>query len=67
VVRSGYPDGFRHRLLHIIGYSEQYNLQPAPEFLFERRPLTFDCAERWRGRSTRNEGEIPALLAIGNR
>jgi len=45
----------------------KYNLQPAPEFLFERQPFTFDCAERWPGRSTRNEGEIPTFLAIGNR
>lgn len=43
----------------------KYNLEPAPKFLFERRPLTFDCAERWPGRNTRNRAEI-RVLAVGN-
>lgn len=46
--------------------SRKYDLERAPEFLFERRPFTFDCAERRPDRSARSEGEIRAFLAAGN-
>src|SRR5437773_11972639 len=41
-----------------------YNLGPALESLFERRPLTFDCAERWPGNG-RNRGRA-RVPAVGN-
>ena len=43
----------------------KYNRQPAPEFLFERRPFTFDCGGRLLGQSSKNRVEIRAFLAGG--
>src|SRR5436309_543229 len=47
--------------------SSKYNRQPAPEFLFERRPFTFDCAERSPGQSATNRGETRTFLRLGSR
>ena len=33
--------------------ASKYNRESAPEFLFERRPFTFDCAGRLPGQSAR--------------
>lgn len=46
--------------------SSNYNRQPAPEFLFERRPFTFDCAERWPGRSATNRVETRLFVRGSN-
>ena len=40
------------------------DVQPAPEFLFERRPFQFDCADRTPGQSVMNERGT--RLSIGN-
>ena len=45
--------------------ASKYNRQPAPEFLFERRPFTFDCGGKVPGQSARNRVEIRASLAGG--
>jgi hypothetical protein len=39
-------------------------VQPAPEFLFERRPFQFDCADRMPGQAVMNERG--ARLSMGN-
>lgn len=46
--------------------SSKYNREPAAAFLFERRPFTFDCAERYPGRSATNRGETRILLRAAN-
>lgn len=43
--------------------ASKYNRQPAPEFLFERRPFTLDCAGRLHGQSAKNRVEVRASLA----
>jgi hypothetical protein len=45
--------------------ASKYDRQPAPEFLFERRPFTFDCGGRFPGQSATNRVEIRASLAGG--
>ena len=42
----------------------KYDLQPAAEFLFDRQPLTFECADRLAGRSVGNAGGV--RLRAGN-
>ena len=46
--------------------SSKYNREPAPAFLFERRPFTFNCAETLPGRSATNRGETRAFLRASN-
>jgi hypothetical protein len=46
--------------------SRKYDLQAAHEFLFDRRPFSFDCADRLPGRSARNVSETRTILAVGN-
>ena len=40
------------------------DVQPAPEFLFERRPFRFDCADRTPGQAAMNERGV--RLSMGN-
>jgi len=42
----------------------KYDQAPADEFLFDRRPLTFECADRLPGRSGGHPGEV--RLRAGN-
>jgi HD-GYP domain-containing protein (c-di-GMP phosphodiesterase class II) len=44
----------------------EYDLQPAADFLFERRPYEVRCADRKPGRREIDEGQTRAVLVAGN-
>jgi hypothetical protein len=44
----------------------EYELQPAPEFLFERRPYELRCVDRKPGRREIDEGETRVVLVAAN-
>src|SRR5216684_281457 len=45
----------------------EYDLQPAAEFLFERRPYEVRCSDRRPGQPEIDEGQTRAVLVAGNR
>ena len=42
----------------------EIEVQPVPEFVFERRPFQFDCADRRPGKATTNERGV--RVSMGN-
>jgi len=55
---------FRRR--RVAKSRREYELQPAPEFLFERRPYELRCADRKPGQRELDEREARAVLVAGN-
>jgi hypothetical protein len=55
---------FRRR--HVAKSRREYELRPAPESLFERRPVEFRCADRKPGQREVDERETRTVLVLGN-
>jgi len=48
------------------GAERKYDVEAAPEFLFERRPIDFDCVDKIAGRPKLNGRGNKTVLVAGN-